>query len=63
MEVRCPYLDRDFLEAVMNIDPSLKMCNLKEKPDLIHNKIEKFILRKAFDTPEDPYLPESVLWR
>ena len=25
--------------------------------------MEKYILRKAFDDPEDPYLPESVLWR
>ncbi len=26
-------------------------------------RIEKYILRKAFDTPEDPYLPKEVLWR
>lgn len=26
-------------------------------------RMEKYILRKAFDTPEDPYLPASVLWR
>jgi len=26
-------------------------------------RIEKYILRKAFDTPEQPYLPEHVLWR
>jgi asparagine synthase (glutamine-hydrolysing) len=25
--------------------------------------MEKYILRKAFDTPENPYLPASVLWR
>ena len=25
--------------------------------------MEKYILRKAFDDPADPYLPESVLWR
>ena len=25
--------------------------------------LEKYLLRKAFDTPDDPYLPESVLWR
>jgi asparagine synthase (glutamine-hydrolysing) len=33
------------------------------KPDGIHKKSEKFLLRKAFDTPEDPYLPDSVLYR
>ena len=25
--------------------------------------MEKHILRKAFDTPEDPYLPDDILWR
>lgn len=32
-------------------------------PDGKHKKMEKYILRKAFDTVEDPYLPEEVLWR
>jgi hypothetical protein len=26
-------------------------------------RIEKHILRAAFDTPEDPYLPKEILWR
>lgn len=26
-------------------------------------RIEKYILRKAFDTPDKPYLPSEVLWR
>ena len=26
-------------------------------------RIEKYIVRKAFDTPERPYLPDHVLWR
>ena len=25
--------------------------------------IEKHILRDAFDTPEDPWLPQEILWR
>ena len=29
----------------------------------MHAKLEKYILRKAFDDPEQPYLPEEVLWR
>ncbi len=29
----------------------------------MHPKIEKYLLRKAFDTPAQPYLPEDVLWR
>ncbi len=43
----------------MNIDPADKMIN-KER-------MEKYILRKAFDTTDEPdnkpYLPESILWR
>ena len=37
--------------------------NMQEKPDGFHPKMEKYLLRKAFDRPESPYLPESVLWR
>lgn len=32
-------------------------------PDGKHKKMEKYILRKAFDVAEKPYLPEEVLWR
>ena len=63
VETRVPFLDKEFLEVAMNIDAADKMPNLKEKPDGVHPKLEKYILRKAFDTPEDPYLPEEVLWR
>ena len=57
VEARVPFLDADFIEYVMNIDPRAKMIDRK------NGRIEKYILRKAFDTPEDPYLPEEVLWR
>lgn len=36
---------------------------MQDLPDGKHKKMEKYILRKAFDDPSDPYLPESVLWR
>jgi len=52
LEARVPFLDPEFLELCMPIHPEQK-CN----------KIEKYILRKAFDTPENPYLPKSILWR
>ncbi len=43
----------------MNIDPADKMITKEH--------IEKYILRKAFDTSdeagEEPYLPEEILWR
>jgi asparagine synthase (glutamine-hydrolysing) len=52
LEARVPFLDREFLEYVMNLDPAVKMAG---------NRVEKWILRKAFDVPEDPYLPEEVM--
>ena len=43
----------------MNIDPKEKM--------ITDEKIEKYILRKAFDTTDEPdtkpYLPDDILWR
>jgi asparagine synthase (glutamine-hydrolysing) len=63
LEPRVPFLDKSFLQLVMNIDPKEKTCDLKSKPDGKHPKLEKYILRKAFDDPSDPYLPEAVLWR
>merc|ERR1712176_1196919 len=62
-EARVPFLDKEVLEMIMNIDPQEKMCSMAERPDGVHPKMEKYLLRKAFDVPEDPYLPEEVLWR
>ena len=47
----------------MSIDPKDKVCDMSVMPDGVHHKMEKYILRKAFDDPDDPYLPESVLFR
>mmetsp|Transcript_9015 Transcript_9015/g.14958 ORF Transcript_9015/g.14958 Transcript_9015/m.14958 type:complete len:587 (+) Transcript_9015:82-1842(+) len=55
VEARVPFLDSDFLDTAMNIDPEEKMIKPK--------RIEKHILRQAFDTPDDPYLPHEILWR
>lgn len=63
LEVRVPFLDKAYLECVMNMDPEEKMCDMAARPDGAHPKLEKYVLRKAFDVPEDPYLPDSVLWR
>lgn len=61
LEARVPFLDRDFLDLCMNIDPKDKMINASQ------GRIEKYILRKAFDTSDEPdekpYLPEEILWR
>lgn len=37
--------------------------DMKAKPDGKHARMEKYILRKAFDLADKPYLPEAVLWR
>lgn len=56
LEARVPFLDKAFLELAIKIRP-------EEKQPKTYNGIEKYILRKAFDTPERPYLPDEVLWR
>jgi asparagine synthase (glutamine-hydrolysing) len=55
IEARVPFLDKSFLETSMPIDPYIKMN--KDK------KAEKYVLRNAFNTPENPYLPDEILWR
>jgi len=59
VEARVPFLDKQFLEVCMNIDPQEKM--------ITKDRIEKYILRKAFDTTDEPettpYLPDKILWR
>jgi asparagine synthase (glutamine-hydrolysing) len=57
VEARVPFLDRHFLDVAMALDPKEKLIDKK------NGRIEKYILRKAFDTPENPYLPSEVLWR
>jgi len=56
IETRIPFLDKEFLDATIRIKP-------EEKQPKTYDGIEKYILRKAFDTPEDPYLPTEILWR
>ncbi|EIE90902.1 hypothetical protein G6F46_003460 [Rhizopus delemar] len=57
LEARVPFLDKAFLEVAMNLDPAMKMH------DRAQGLIEKYVLRKAFDDPQDPYLPHEILWR
>jgi asparagine synthase (glutamine-hydrolysing) len=51
VEGRVPFLDKEFLDIAMRINPQDKMCG--------NGKIEKYIVRKTFED----YLPESVAWR
>lgn len=55
VEARVPFLDYDFLEYAMALDPEEKLIK--------DGRIEKNCLRAAFDTPDNPYLPKDILWR
>lgn len=60
LEARVPFLDKEFLDVAMNLDPQEKMYTEERR--------EKYIVRKAFDPsvlPEgsEPYLPHDILWR
>ncbi|KAJ5569942.1 Asparagine synthase glutamine-hydrolyzing [Penicillium hispanicum] len=59
LEARVPFLDKEFLETAMGYDPKDKM--------ITSERIEKHMMRKAFDTTDEPdvepYLPAKILWR
>ena len=56
LEARVPFLDKAFLNVAM-------LIKADEKQPKTYDGKEKYILRKAFDTPDNPYLPDEVLWR
>ena len=53
IEGRVPFLDKEFMDVAMRLNPKDKMA------DSDSGKMEKWILRKAFED----YLPESIVWR
>lgn len=63
VEGRVPFLDKDFIDIAMGLNPSDKMSiKLPEGAEGRGNggqRIEKWILRKAFED----LLPESIAWR
>lgn len=79
LEARVPFLDKSFLELSIPINSSMKcrVRQGQDRPSQDRpgqdrpsqgrhsqgRKVEKYILRKAFDTPDEPYLPEEILWR
>ncbi|CAI4221587.1 unnamed protein product [Auanema sp. JU1783] len=58
LEVRVPFLDKAFLQAAIMTKPEAK----RPKP-FQGRDVEKYLLRKAFELDQDPYLPQSILWR
>lgn len=51
IEGRVPFLDKEFMDVAMSINPEDKMIN--------GERMEKWVVRKAFED----MLPESVAWR
>ena len=51
VEGRVPFLDKEFMDIAMRLNPEDKMAK--------DGKMEKWVLRKAFEN----YLPASVAWR
>jgi asparagine synthase (glutamine-hydrolysing) len=51
IEGRVPFLDKEFIEIAMRVNPKDKM--------ITEDRMEKWVLRKAFED----YLPNSVTWR
>ncbi|GHT46625.1 asparagine synthase B [Planctomycetales bacterium] len=52
VEGRVPFLDKEFIDVAMTLNPEDKLSGLK-------HRMEKWILRRAFAD----YLPERVVWR
>ncbi len=69
VEGRVPFLDKDFIDIAMGLNPSDKMNIKLEGPSTpstgsgttgtARQRMEKWILRKAFED----LLPESICWR
>ena len=51
IEARVPFLDKNFMDVAMRINPQDKMCG--------NGVMEKAILRESFEG----YLPKEILWR
>jgi asparagine synthase (glutamine-hydrolysing) len=56
LEPRTPFLDRGFVQDYLSLSTQLRFHPAQEQ-------CEKFLLRKAFDFADNPYLPTEVLWR
>ena len=51
VEGRVPFLDKEFIDVAMNLNPEDKLIK--------NGRIEKWVVRKAFED----YLPKEVAWR
>lgn len=59
IELRHPLLNVEFLKTILTIHPKLKRPEIYKVGE---EKIEKYIIRKAFDKIDKQRLPSNVLW-
>ena len=63
LEARVPFLDKEFLEVAMNVDPKEKMFSKGSQQEFDADgcpKMEKYIIRKAFDCAPDGKVSKSA---
>jgi asparagine synthase (glutamine-hydrolysing) len=59
LELRYPFLDKAFVEYFLKIHPMLKRPQMSGYSS---NTIEKYIIRKAFDTDTSIIISKEILW-
>jgi asparagine synthase (glutamine-hydrolysing) len=59
LELRYPFLDKSFVEYFLKIHPMLKRPQMSGHSS---NTIEKYIIRKAFDTDTSIVIDKEILW-
>jgi asparagine synthase (glutamine-hydrolysing) len=60
LEARVPFLDEEFVDTYLMVDPKLRVSHIKEI-DGKKIRYEKFLLRDVFDKSD--YLPKEIIWR
>ena len=60
LEARVPFLDEEFVDVYLMIDPKLRVSNFREGSEK-KIRYEKFLLREVFDKTD--YLPKEIIWR
>ncbi len=63
LELRFPFLDQAFVELALSTDPAARQPGPRSTAVGSERPIEKAWLRRAFDDPSDPWLPDDILWR
>lgn len=59
VEGRVPFLDKEFLDVAMSMNPEFKMCGQDKEAGADKFIIEKKVVREAFSD----LLPEEIVWR